>query len=115
MGFCVLAVDYIGMGLMYFYETRAARIIYMLYVLLIVWRIVVGDYILGKAFGNRKLWPQISPNKTIEGSLGGTVLSILIPIVFVSLNWMEGSLWLIIPFTIILSIVGQLGDLVESA
>ena len=115
MAFSVLAVAYIGIGFMYFYETREAGLIYILYALLIVWLTDTGAYLFGKAFGNRKLWPQISPNKTIEGSLGGTVLSILIPIVFVSLNWMEGSLWLIIPFTIILSIVGQLGDLVESA
>ena len=115
MGFCVLAVAYIGIGFMYFYETREAGIFYILYALLIVWLTDTGAYLFGKAFGRRKLWPQISPNKTIEGSLGGTLISTLIPIIFVSFGWLEGSLWFLIPFTIILSIFGQMGDLVESA
>lgn len=115
MGFCVLAVAYIGIGFMYFYETREAGIFYILYALLIVWLTDTGAYLFGKAFGKRKLWPQISPNKTIEGSLGGTLISTLIPIIFVSFGWLEGSLWFLIPFTIILSIFGQMGDLVESA
>ena len=115
MGFCVLAVAYIGIGFMYFFETREAGLIYILYALLIDWLTDSGAYILGKAFGRRKLWPQISPNKTIEGSVGGTLVSVIIPIVFVSFGVMEGSLWLLIPFTIVLSIFGQMGDLVESA
>lgn len=115
MGFCVLAVAYIGIGFMYFFETRESGLIYILYALLIVWLTDTGAYLFGKAFGRRKLWPQISPNKTIEGSLGGTLISVIIPVVFVLTGLMEGSLWLLIPFTIVLSIFGQMGDLVESA
>lgn len=115
MSFCVMAVAYIGIGFMYFFETRESGLIYILYALLIVWLTDTGAYLFGKSFGKRKLWPQISPNKTIEGSLGGTLVSIIIPIVFVIAGLMEGSLWLLIPFTIVLSIFGQMGDLVESA
>ncbi|WP_026858396.1 phosphatidate cytidylyltransferase [Jeotgalicoccus psychrophilus] len=115
MSFCVMAVAYIGIGFMYFFETRESGLIYILYALLIVWLTDTGAYLFGKSFGKRKLWPQISPNKTIEGSLGGTLVSIIIPIVFVMAGLMEGSLWLLIPFTVVLSIFGQMGDLVESA
>lgn len=115
MSFCVMAVAYIGIGFMYFFETRESGLIYILYALLIVWLTDTGAYLFGKSFGRRKLWPQISPNKTIEGSLGGTLVSVIIPIVFVMTGLMEGSLWLLIPFTIVLSIFGQMGDLVESA
>lgn len=115
MSFCVMAVAYIGIGFMYFFETRESGLIYILYALLIVWLTDTGAYLFGKSFGKRKLWPQISPNKTIEGSLGGTLVSIIIPIVFVIAGLMEGSLWLLIPFTVVLSIFGQMGDLVESA
>lgn len=115
MSFCVMAVAYIGIGFMYFFETRESGLIYILYALLIVWLTDTGAYLFGKSFGKRKLWPQISPNKTIEGSLGGTLVSIIIPIVFVMTGLMEGSLWLLIPFTVVLSIFGQMGDLVESA
>lgn len=92
MGFCVLAVAYIGIGFMYFFETRESGLIYILYALLIVWLTDTGAYLFGKAFGRRKLWPQISPNKTIEGSLGGTLISVIIPVVFVLTGLMEGSL-----------------------
>ncbi len=115
MSFCVMAVAYIGIGFMYFFETRESGLIYILYALLIVWLTDTGAYLFGKSFGKRKLWPQISPNKTIEGSLGGTLVSVIIPVVFVMTGVMEGSLWLLIPFTIVLSIFGQMGDLVESA
>lgn len=115
MSFCVMAVAYIGIGFMYFFETRESGLIYILYALLIVWLTDTGAYLFGKSFGKRKLWPQISPNKTIEGSLGGTLVSVIIPVVFVMAGLMEGSLWLLIPFTIVLSIFGQMGDLVESA
>lgn len=115
MSFCVMAVAYIGIGFMYFFETRESGLIYILYALLIVWLTDTGAYLFGKSFGKRKLWPQISPNKTIEGSLGGTLVSVIIPVVFVMTGLMEGSLWLLIPFTIVLSIFGQMGDLVESA
>ncbi len=115
MSFCVMAVAYIGIGFMYFFETRESGLIYILYALLIVWLTDTGAYLFGKAFGRRKLWPQISPNKTIEGSLGGTLVSVIIPVVFVMTGLMDGSLWLLIPFTIVLSIFGQMGDLVESA
>src|SRR5699024_3599307 len=46
MGFCVLAVAYVGIGFMYFYETREAGLIYILYGLLIVW---VTDTEIGRA------------------------------------------------------------------
>ena len=115
MSFCVMAVAYIGIGFMYFFETRESGLIYILYALLIVWLTDTGAYLFGKSFGKRKLWPQISPNKTIEGSLGGTLVSVIIPVVFVMTGLMEGSLWLLIPFPIVLSIFGQMGDLVESA
>ncbi len=37
MSFCVMAVAYIGIGFMYFFETRESGLIYILYALLIVW------------------------------------------------------------------------------
>src|SRR5699024_11672431 len=88
---------------------------YILYCLQIGWLADSSSYKLGKAFGRSKMVPQISPNKTIEGSVGGMLVSAIIPVVIVSFGVMEGSLWLLIPFTIVLSIFGQMGDLVESA
>lgn len=116
MGFCVLAVAYIGIGFMYFYETREAGLIYILYALLIVWVTDTGAYLFGRSFGRRKLWPQISPNKTIEGFVGGILSSVVLAIVFNLSGWIDDiPMVLLIVFTMVLSVAGQLGDLVESA
>lgn len=116
MGFCVLAVAYIGIGFMYFYETREAGLIYILYALLIVWVTDTGAYLFGRAIGRRKLWPQISPNKTIEGFAGGIFSSVILALVFYFFGWIDNlPVVLLIVFTMVLSVAGQLGDLVESA
>ncbi|CAM2744121.1 phosphatidate cytidylyltransferase [Salinicoccus roseus] len=116
MGFCVLAVAYVGIGFMYFYETREEGIIYILYGLLIVWVTDTGAYLFGRALGRRKLWPQISPNKTLEGFLGGIFCSVLLALLFYLMGWIEGvHVLLFLTLTMILSMFGQLGDLVESA
>lgn len=116
MGFCVLAVAYIGIGFMYFYETREAGLIFILYALLIVWMTDTGAYLAGRTFGKRKLWPQISPNKTVEGFVGGILSSVLLAVIFSLFGLIENPhVILLILYTMILSVAGQLGDLVESA
>lgn len=72
-------------------------------------------YTFGRLWGKRKLYPAVSPKKTVEGAVGGIVGSCLATIAV-------GSLWLLpslpISHAIVLgvlgSIVGQAGDLVES-
>lgn len=116
MGFCVLAVAYIGIGFMYFYETREEGLIYILYALLIVWMTDTGAYFAGRAFGRRKLWPQISPNKTLEGFLGGIASSLVLALLFSVTGLITNTHFLLLlVITMILSVAGQLGDLVESA
>lgn len=116
MGFCVLSVIYIGFGLMYFYETRQTGLEFIAFALLIVWGTDTGAYVFGRMFGRHKLWPQISPNKTVEGALGGILTAVAVGTVFYATGWIAHlELWLLLGYTVILSIFGQLGDLVESA
>ncbi len=112
--FCLMTVAYIGIGFMYFYETRSEGLHYILYAFLIVWLTDTGAYILGKLMGKHKLWPVISPNKTIEGFIGGIICSILVPLIMQFFVDFHMNIWILLLVTIILSMFGQLGDLVES-
>ena len=108
--FCLMSVAYVGIGFMYFYETRSEGLRYILFAFLIVWLTDTGAYIFGRLMGKHKLWPVISPNKTIEGFFGG----ILVPLVMQMFVDLHMNIWLLLLVTIVLSMFGQLGDLVES-
>lgn len=81
-GFILLAVMYVGIGFYYLIETRIAGLNYVFYALFIVWATDTGAYLFGRFFGRKKLWPKISPKKTIEGALGGVFLSCIVAVVF---------------------------------
>lgn len=56
-------------------------VILVAYCILIAWVADGGAYFVGRALGKHKLAPVISPKKTIEGSIGGFVTSIIISLV----------------------------------
>lgn len=115
VGFSVLGTIYVGLGFYYFMETRDAGLIYIFYSLFMIWATDSGAYFIGKAFGKRKLWPEISPNKTIEGSIGGVICAVIVAILFSVFTDIDASLIQLLVITVVLSVFGQIGDLVESA
>jgi len=85
---------------------------YFLFVMFAMWSTDSFAYFVGRAIGGPKLWPAISPNKTVSGALGGVVGGILVGIAFaLSMNQALTG-WVIT--AALLSVVGQLGDFVES-
>lgn len=86
----------------------------VLLVLFIIWATDSGAYFTGKTIGKTKLWPSISPNKTIEGAVGGILSGIVIGIAFI-LVYPILPLWEVIILALVVAVVGQLGDLVQSA
>ena len=69
----------------------------------------------GKLFGKNKLCKEISPHKTIEGSLTGTIFGTTVGSVFYILLIGNRDVGIIILLTFILSIFGQFGDLFFSS
>lgn len=114
-GFLILSAIYVGLGFYYFMETREAGLVYIFYAILVILSTDTGAYFFGRAFGKKKLWPEISPNKTIEGALGGIFLSCVIAIVFNYFFPVHSSIVIVLLVTIAASIFAQIGDLVESA
>ncbi|MDZ4723523.1 MAG: phosphatidate cytidylyltransferase [candidate division Zixibacteria bacterium] len=68
----------------------------------------------GSTFGRHKLAPGVSPNKTIEGFLGGLAAAVVVGIVIGLWKFQSLSLIHLIFIALGCSIFGQLGDLVES-
>jgi phosphatidate cytidylyltransferase len=78
-----------------------------------------GAYTLGRIAGRHKLWPRLSPNKTIEGALGGMIFGVTAALLvfaiarFVlkvpTLDWPAA-----IGFGVVVGSAAQLGDLMES-
>ncbi len=89
---------------------------YFLYLVFIT--IVTDTFALftGYFIGKHKLCPKISPKKTVEGAIGGTVMGTFVAVAFyLTVINTSISLYYIIPITVLLSLVGQLGDLVFSS
>jgi phosphatidate cytidylyltransferase len=78
-----------------------------------------GAYAMGRLAGRHKLWPALSPKKTVEGALGGLVLGVLFALLVAAiarylvkiptLDWTLAA-----GYGLIIGAVAQLGDLMES-
>lgn len=117
VGYYLLGILYIGFGFSYMLTTRLDEngLYLTLLVLFATWSSDSGAYFTGKYLGKRKLWPAISPNKTIEGALGAILFSVLASLLINYLFGIYDSLLYSIFVGITISVVGQIGDLVESA
>ncbi len=79
--------------------------------------VFAGDtfaYFVGKAVGRRPLSPAISPNKTVEGSLGGLAGSVLFGSAYAALFLTGVPPWFALLASSVVGIAGQAGDLFES-
>ena len=95
---------------------RTAGLKILLYMLLISVSTDTYAYFTGYLIGRHKLLEQISPNKTIEGMIGGTLFGTFIPAVYyITVVNTSMPIITVILMSLFLSILGQFGDLVFSA
>jgi phosphatidate cytidylyltransferase len=85
----------------------------LMLVLLVVWVTDIGGYFAGRGIGGPKLWPRVSPNKTWAGAIGGFAASLAVAAGFAAFGLGKTGPMLLLGA--MLSIVSQLGDLLESA
>jgi phosphatidate cytidylyltransferase len=74
----------------------------------------VAAYAAGRTIGGPKLWPEVSPNKTWSGLLGGIGMAAITGALFAVISGTGGTLWLA-SLGLALGLIAQWGDLAESA
>ena len=86
--------------------------ILLLILVLTVWTVDSGAYLAGRTFGRRKMSPHISPNKTWEGAIGGTIAGVAVCTLLAAgtdLTYTIGA-----ALGLVIAVFGQAGDLAES-
>ncbi|MEQ8217539.1 MAG: phosphatidate cytidylyltransferase [Arenibacter sp.] len=113
----IIGLFYIGGGCIFLtmipYKDNEFAKFLIMGVFILIWVNDTFAYLVGKSIGRNKLFPSISPKKTIEGAIGGFVFA-LAASYFLSKYETKISLgqWLILATVIVLT--GSLGDLIES-
>jgi phosphatidate cytidylyltransferase len=87
---------------------------WILLALLVTWLTDTGAYVVGKSLGRHKLIPRVSPNKTIEGGLGGLTAAVLTAIFCTWAFELDMHPGFAALSGLVLGTIGMLGDLAES-
>ncbi len=86
---------------------------YLGLVLIVTYGMDAGAWLSGTLFGKTKLWVAVSPKKTVEGLIGGMIISALLGTTYWSIAQGKPTILLAILF-LALALLSQLGDLVQS-
>lgn len=114
----VLGIIYIpvSLSLLVFIKELEGGTFWIIWLLIVIFANDTGAFYTGTFFGKRALCPNISPNKTVEGSLGGVTASMVAGFIFCRIFFNDFSLaFLSLPGSFLLAAAGQIGDLFESA
>ncbi|MCX8500842.1 MAG: phosphatidate cytidylyltransferase [Alphaproteobacteria bacterium] len=97
-----------------FFESGFAS---LLWIFAQIWATDIAAFFVGRRLGGARLAPKISPNKTWSGAMGGASASALVSLVFVGLvhGWVLLPLLWALVIGLVVSVMAQLGDLLESA
>ena len=115
IGFFLMIIFYVGTT---FHAMLYLRFLGLAYLLLVVVVAAVSDsaaYMVGKKFGRHKLAPLISPNKTVEGAIGGTFFGVVIGTLLAYQTGISTEIMFLVIVTTAISIMGTVGDLIASS
>ncbi|SFW73582.1 phosphatidate cytidylyltransferase [Sinomicrobium oceani] len=115
----IITLFYIGAGCIFLtmipyhnHDNPFAKFV-IIGIFILIWINDSFAYLVGRSLGRTKLFPSISPNKTIEGFVGGMVFSLIAAYIFSIYNKDLSTLqW--ITLSLVVVITGTLGDLIES-
>jgi len=116
--FLALGMPYVGLAAVALPWLRAdpvAGLANTLFMLAIIWASDIGAYMIGRIVGGPKLAPSISPGKTWSGAIGGLVSAMLASLGVAACLTSGISASDVIGPAIVLGVISQVGDLLESA
>ena len=103
-----------SMSLFYMYRTNSLSLVIFLFLITIITDSYA--YFTGMLIGKNKLIPSISPKKTWEGTIGGSLVGTFVcTVYYLTVIDPNASIIVISMIVLLLSIIGQLGDLFFSA
>lgn len=107
---------FLGIGFNNFVLVREISLSHIFYLVLITTMTDTFALFTGMFIGKHKLCEKISPKKTIEGAIGGSLIGTIIPTLFyIYIINSEVNILLLVLITLLLTIVGQVGDLIFSS
>ena len=106
----------LGISFKFLITIRNINVLYLTYVVLITIMSDTMALFVGSKIGKHKLCPAISPNKTVEGMIGGVFFGTFVGSVFFNtvIN-SDARLFLVVMISLALSLVAEFGDLVFSS
>lgn len=119
IGTYLFGLIYIGGGMSIFILLRDLKVDYFFntgalwLALIATWATDTGAYFVGRFLGKNKLAEKISPNKTIEGALGGILLTVLTVITYANIFDLYSYSWIF--YGVFVAVVAMMGDLLESS
>lgn len=87
---------------------------WVFWLLLVIFAGDTGAFYSGRWFGKTKLYPQVSPGKTVAGAVGGLAASLLVGSAVGLWLSLPASLPALLALALLAAVVGQAGDLFES-
>lgn len=110
-GTLYLALPLVGLAI-WFMQNTNENSFYILFYLITIWVYDSMAYVVGKAIGKRPIFPRVSPKKTIEGTVGGSIVTVLV-MSLLNVYWLQLPVqaYVLSPVVIFFAIFG---DFVES-
>lgn len=87
---------------------------WIFFLLVVIFASDTGAFYFGRLFGKHKLYEAITPGKTWEGAIGGLLCSFIAALWFLLILRLHPVDFSILALVLVLSVVGQIGDLAES-
>ena len=114
VSFYLQMIIYLGFSFRALFFVREYDLMLFLFLVLVVSLSDVAAYFVGRAIGKRKLAPEISPKKTVEGSIGGWIISAIAGFGFGFWQGLFDNYAILIGVSLMLPIIAQIGDLQAS-